>query len=81
MERRKVYVKVNVDFSPDGELRPRAITWTDGRVYEITRITERIRAASTKVGGYGIRYRVVIDGRESYLFREEDKWFVEGKKA
>ena len=79
MNRHKVYVKVNVDFSPEGELYPRSITWTDERIYEITRITERVRAASTKVGGCGIRYRVIIDGRESYLFREEDKWFVEGK--
>lgn len=79
MSRRKVYVSCNVDFSSEGELRPRSITWVDGRVYRIDRITEKLRAASTKVGGCGIRYRIIIDGRESFLFREEDKWFVEGK--
>jgi len=77
---RKVYVKVNADFSPEGELLPRKITWEDGRVYEIMRIVRRVRAASEKVGGGGIRYTVVVDGRESYLFREDDKWFVEGKR-
>ena len=30
-----------------------------------------------KVGGGGIRYTVQIRGKESFLFREGDKWFVE----
>ena len=76
---RKVYVKVNADFTAEGQLRPRTITWTDGRIYEITRIKQQVRAASTKVGGCGMRYTVVIEGKERYLFREEDKWFVEGR--
>ena len=33
----KVYVKVNADFSEEGELRPKTITWVDGRIYEIVR--------------------------------------------
>ena len=38
------------------------------------------RAASTKVGGTGLRYTVMICGKETYLFDEENgKWFVEGK--
>ena len=73
----KVYVKVNADFSEEGELRPKTITWVDGRIYEIVRILHKVRAASTKVGGRGIRYTVVIDGKEWFLFREEERWFVE----
>ena len=76
---KKVYVKVNADFATDGSLSPRWITWTDGHKYEITRVVQCIRAASTKVGGCGIRYTVVIEGRERYLFRDKDKWFVEAK--
>lgn len=77
---RKVYVKVNADFSTDGTLRPRYIMWTDGHKYEITRVIQSVRAASTKVGGCGIRYTVVIEGKERYIFRDEDKWFVEAKE-
>lgn len=77
---RKVYVKVNADFSTDGTLRPRNITWTDGHKYEITRVIQIVKAASTKVGGCGIRYTVVIEGKERYIFRDEDRWFVEGKE-
>ena len=76
---RKVYVKVNADFLPEGQVRPRNLVWEDGHIYEITRIIRRERAASTKVGGCGIRYTVLIDGKESYLFRDEDKWFVEAR--
>ena len=75
----KVYVKVNADFSPDGEVRPRSIIWSDGSVFEITAVMMRVRAASTKVGGCGLRYTVRIEGKERYLFRDEDRWFVEGR--
>ena len=38
------------------------------------------RAASTKVGGTGIRYTVQICGKPTFLFDEENgKWFVEAK--
>ena len=76
---RKVYVKVNLDVDESGNIRPRRITWEDGRVYEIDRLRHRCRAASTRVGGCGIRYTVVIGGKETYLFQEDDRWFVEGK--
>ena len=75
----KVYVKVNADFSAKGELRPKTITWVDVRIYEIVQILHKVRAASTKVGGCGIRYTVVIDGKERFLFREEEWWFVDGR--
>ncbi len=44
------------------------------------RIIYKCRAASQKVGGGGIRYTVLICGKESYLFQEGNKWFVEAKE-
>ena len=32
-------------------------------------------------GGDGIRYTVMIRGKESFLFHEGDKWFVEAKES
>ena len=46
METQKVYVDVVAEFTKDGILLPRQITWEDGRKYEITRIKSRKRAAS-----------------------------------
>ena len=61
---RKVYVPVNLDVDAEGNIRPRLIRWVDGRVYEIDRLKHKCRAASTKVGGCGIRYTVMIGGHQ-----------------
>ena len=73
----KVYVGVNARFEPDGKLTPSSIAWEDGREYEIDRVLNVCRAASLKAGGVGIRYTVRIGNTETYLFLEENKWFVE----
>lgn len=78
--RRKVYVCVNCDFNSDGDCSPRTITFEDGQVYEIDKVIGCRRAASTKVGGIGVRYTVVIFGRKTFLFLENSgRWFVEAK--
>lgn len=59
----KVYVDVLAEFSKDGLLIPKEITWEDGRKYEITRVKDKRRAASTRAGGVGDRYTCVVDGR------------------
>lgn len=79
-QRRKVYVEVEVTHRVDGTARPNIITFENGRKYEIDRVMQRCRAASTKVGGTGIRYTVQIYGKSAFLFDEENgKWFVEAK--
>ena len=50
----KIFVDVEVTFDKDGYMHPRSITWTDGAVYEITRILDVRRSASLKAGGQGI---------------------------
>lgn len=77
---RKVFVKVLAEHDPETGCKPISITWEDGRVFEIDRIVDVCRAASTKVGGIGIRYKCRICGQETYLFDEEGRWFVEAKQ-
>ena len=79
--RHKVYVDVTAVHRADGTCRPSSIIFENGETYEIDRIKQRCRAASTKVGGTGIRYTVLIAGTETYLFDEENgRWFVEAKE-
>lgn len=74
----KVYVDVLAEFSKDGLLIPKEITWEDGRQYEITRVKDKRRAASTRAGGVGERYTCVVDGKEIFLFYEDNNmWFME----
>ena len=77
---RKAYVSVNVDVDEEGCVHPRYIRWENGLIFQIDQILYKCRAASKKVGGWGIRYTVLIRGRESYLFQEGSKWFVEAKE-
>ena len=74
---RKVYVEVAAVFTPDGQILPRRIRWEDGTLFSIDRILDIRHAAATKAGGCGIRYTIHIRGQQTYLFLEEDRWFVE----
>ena len=76
-EYRKVYIDVYAVMLQDGTVKPRRFLWEDGATYMIDRILHITPADSTKVGGRGIRYTVMIAGQEKYIFREDDKWFVE----
>lgn len=78
---RKVFVETIVKFDLEGNMTPLSITWENGHIYEIDKITDVRRAASLKAGGMGWRYTCVIEKKEKYLFYDlcDKKWFVEGK--
>lgn len=75
----KIFVAVDVRFSPTGQMTPKAIHWSDGRRFPIDEVTDMRKAASLKAGGRGIRYTCLIEGKQRYLFFEDPRWFVEGK--
>ena len=77
---RKVFVEVVCLNKPDGSIVPQKIVWEDGHVFQVDRVLDVRQAASLLVGGCGIRYTCRIHNKETYLFYEEGKWFVEGKK-
>ena len=70
-------VAVNVTIDTDGQVRPKKFLWKDGNVYKIDRILKIERAASTKVGGCGIRYTVMVEGLPRFLYDEDGMWFME----
>ena len=74
---RKVYVEVAAVFTPEGQILPRQIRWEDGTRFPVDRILDIRRAAATKVGGCGTRYTIHIHGQQTYLFLDDDRWFVE----
>ena len=61
----------------NGNIIPLEIVWDDGRRFQIDKILDKRKAASTKGGGAGIRYTVRICGHEKYLFLDDYTWFVE----
>lgn len=74
MEKR--YVKVLLEMDESGKKKPRSIT-VDDREYMIDRVLDVRNCSSFKSGGFGERYTVRICGRESYLFFEDGRWFLE----
>ena len=73
----KTFVKVTAEHDENGKIKPLALRWTDGRLYEIDRVKDVRLAPSLKGGGVGMRYTCRICGKEVYLFEDEGKWFVE----
>ena len=76
---RKVFVDVTLTQSKEGVTKPLNLVFEDVS-YNIDRINNVCRAASLKVGGCGIRYTIMVQGKESFLFEDEGRWFVEAKE-
>lgn len=73
----KTYVKIIAQIAEDGSIRPLSIYLEDGRHFDIDEVKNVCRAASLKAGGCGMRYTIRIGKRDTYLFDEEGRWFVE----
>ena len=70
-------VAVAVVISTEGKVCPLKFRWKDGKYYNIDRVLRVERAASTKVGGCGIRYTIMVEGLPRFLYDEDGKWFME----
>ena len=76
---KQTFIEVNARFEESGRIMPRSIIW-EGREYEVDRVVDIRRRASTKTGGAGLRYTCFILGKERFLFYDDNKWFVESKE-
>ena len=76
---RRVYVNVIARHDEQGGVRPLEVEWEGGRRFEVDKLLDVRRAAALKAGGQGVRYTVRILGKETYLFEDEGRWFVEAK--
>lgn len=87
-QRKRIYVRVNSDFDPTGFMQPRAVIWSDGRVFSIEEIRDFRPAATISPDLAGDCYTVIINGEEKHLFFERGddrfpcrfgRWFVENR--
>lgn len=77
----KKYVEMVVRFTEDGTILPLAVHWAPGELYEIDKVIDIQPCASLKAGGAGIRYTCRIQGLVKYIWKEENRWFVEAKET
>ena len=70
----KVFVQVDSKRLESGEILPVAISWQDGRFWNIDRV---IHSCPSPDGEYeGIRYTVIIGSAEKYIYRAGHAWYV-----
>jgi len=71
------YIEVIALMKQNSNPTPLKIIWEDGRTFEIDRVLDERKKASTKGGGAGIRYLVKINGHERHIFLKDYNWFIE----
>ena len=74
---KKERISVVAVFDEKGMIRPYRFKMEDDTVCKIDEILKVRRAASTKVGGVGLRYTCRIGNIIANLFLEETTWFLE----
>ena len=79
VEYKRVNVAVYVKFSAEGGMIPVKVVWTDGRCFEIDRVTSVERAPNHVGAILPVRYGCVIGGavRHLYFEAQHEQWFVE----
>lgn len=77
--RRKQYVEVVAIHHIDGSVRPQKIVLATGPVFEIEDSRETMRGKACTTGELARRYVVKIRGKETFLYQDGERWFVEMK--
>jgi hypothetical protein len=73
----KVFLRVDCECTPDGDIQPVRFLWINKRWYDVDLIVDVRRAPSLKVGGKGICYTCRVKDRIIRLFRDGDRWYLE----
>ena len=71
---RKVPVGVLAQFGTASDVHPLSVTWEDGRIYPVEAVLD-IKPARSSPDRF--RYTVRIRGQDTYLYRENDRWYME----
>lgn len=71
------YLTVIAKLHSFGKVEPLSVVWEDGRLFPIDKILDVRPCASLKGGGAGVRYTVVMQGKEKYLFFDKDRFWIE----
>ena len=50
-----------------------------GETYEVDRLLHVGRQAATKIGGCGMCYEVMVCGKQTKMWEDEGRWFMEAK--
>lgn len=75
--RRKQYVEVIATHHIDGSVRPQHIIFAAGPIYDIEDVKGVTKVKTTHTFEIANRYTVVVKGKETYLYEDSGRWFVQ----
>ena len=64
----KIFVEITARHDINGNVRPLAIKWEDGRVFDVEPLLDVRQAPSLKGGGLSTRYTCRICNKKVFLF-------------
>ena len=70
-------INVIAKMNANGNILPLEIIWEDGRKFEIDKVLDIRKSASTKGGGNGLRFTVRIKNHQRYMWLDDYYWFIE----
>ena len=70
----QVFVKVDYQVLTGGAVRPTRIHWHYGRTWDIAKT---LNSCTSEGDLKGMSYTILIGSAEKYLYRIDDKWYVE----
>ncbi len=72
-----LYLRVIADMNPERAIMPKKIIWSDGREFDIQKITDVRRGFIKTIGELCMKYYCLIDGNFRILCLNDDmKWFT-----
>jgi len=71
---RKFEVKVECAKTHSGDMVPSTIYWRDGRNWAIDKVLHISSSSPSDPGE--LRYTVLIGGKEKYIYKKGDIWYV-----
>ncbi len=77
--RRKQYVEVIATHHIDGSVRPQQIIFAAGPIFDVEDVKGVSRVKTTHTYEIANRYAVVVKGKETFLYEDCGRWFVEMK--
>ena len=70
-------ITVIAKMNSNANVTPLKIIWEDGKTFDIDKVLDIRKAASTRGGGKGLRYLIRIKNHERYIWLDEYYWFIE----
>ena len=75
--RRKQYVEVIATHHIDGSVRPQKIIIMAGPAFDVKDVKGVAKAKALSTFEIANRYTIVVKGKETFLYEDGGRWFVE----